>query len=247
MSNSKAVGRAARLAMHLGDYDWAAQQWRTGNRTVPDLADEIGVRKEHLFDYIQKEKISKDLSSQIAARANDMLAVNAAPENGVMPFNEEDIIRINATMQASLILRHREDISRARRLVMQMLTELEFQTDHQDLFDDFGSLCRQEDKHGQDKVNDVYKRIISVVGRVDSMKKIAESMKILIMLERQAFSIRDDFEDPSVKDARVKQIQAIPGGADSFAKITEKFRKISNQASKVLAEDAVIHVERPTV
>jgi len=236
------AGNIAKLAIHYKDWEYAEQQFRTGTKSVSVIADEIGVPKEHLFDHFAKEKVSKDLGSAIQSRTMDMLAANALPQNAVLPVSDEDIISINATLQSSLILRHREDISRARRIVMQIMSELEYQTDNQVVLQDLGTILASPDDKGVDKLKDIYDKIISMPGRVDSIKKLGESLKVLIMLERQAFGIRDDYEDPRVKMARM-----VPEGQQSdtgFAALSERFNRIANRNSVTLAEDAVVLSEK---
>ena len=42
---------------------------------------------------------------------------------------------------------------------------------------------------GQDKLNDLYQKIISLPGRAKTMKDLGETLRVLIALERQAFGL----------------------------------------------------------
>lgn len=235
----KVVTQTARLLVHYKDWEYAERQHQLGMKSVSSIADEIGVPKEDLFDYLSKEKIVKgSLADKISDRTNNMLAADALPANGQLPVTEEDIISINATLQASLILTHRQDVGRARRLVMQMLHELEYATDSYPELVDLGELMRNPDDKGVDKLNDTYQKVISLTGRVDNLKKIGEALKILIALERQAFGIREDFEDPKMKQARIEKGGTGQQIDNSFRALADKFRSIVNRQEAV--EDAVI-------
>ena len=48
------------------------------------------------------------------------------------------------------------------------------------------------DDKGQDKLNDLYHKIISMPQRVKSMKDLSDTLKTLIGLEREAYSIKED-------------------------------------------------------
>jgi hypothetical protein len=43
-----------------------------------------------------------------------------------------------------------------------------------------------------DRLNDLYKKVISTPGRVDTAKKLIESMKTVIGMEREAYNIGTD-------------------------------------------------------
>jgi hypothetical protein len=226
-----------KLLQHLNDYDWATGQYRAG-RNINDIADDIGVARSQLFDYFSKNNISRDLSSEIRNKTNALLAGDQVDmTNAIMPTSEEEIIAINATMQACLIREHRADIRRMRKLAMAMLYELEIETTDRDLFEDLGTVLRREDEAGRDGLNDLYKKIISTPGRVDSLKKLSDVLKTVIMLERQAFGMRDDFEDSEIRKGKIASSQAqLPlSVADDYQSITMRFMKVLNGV-----EDAVI-------
>ena len=62
-------------------------------------------------------------------------------------------------------------------------------TDNRDLFDQLGELMRDPDDNGFDKRNELYGKVISLPGRTKTMKEMAETLKTLISLERQAYDL----------------------------------------------------------
>lgn len=85
-------------------------------------------------------------------------------------------------------MRGRGDIQKARALVMKLLGELEQMTEGGDLLDQLGPLMRDPEANA-DKLQEVYRKVISLPARVETMKKLAEALKILIALEREAYGI----------------------------------------------------------
>lgn len=245
-----AVHRTARIISHYKDWAYAEAQYALGTRSIVDIADEIGVTKADLFLHFSREKITKgSLADKIDDRMVSMLAADALPQNGTLPVTQEDIISINATLQASLILSHRQDVGRARKLVMSMLVELEYATDNMIELHELADLLRPpEDPDDKDarartnKLQEAYHAVISLPGRVETLKKIGDALKILILLERQAFGIRDDYEDPKVRAARINEStgQFVD---NSFKSISDKFDKILGKNQQAI-EDAVI-IEPP--
>ena len=210
---------------HHQDFEYGAMQYRTG-KSINECAKEIGVTRVRLFDYISKHGVVQDLGKAIRDKTTEFLAGDIVEVNGRLPSTREDVIAINATLQASLIRGHREDISRFRRLVMQLLTELEGMTNYQDVLEDLGTLMRSDNDKGVDKLNDAYHRVIGLPGRTETLKKLGDTLKVLIALERQAFGMREDFEDEETQRARIANRN--PAIAD-FDIITRKFMKVLGQ------------------
>lgn len=225
------------------DYGWATAQYRAG-RPIEDVARDIEVPKARLFDYFSDNGISRDLTKQIHDRATDILNRGEAdPDNGLMPTTDEEVIAINATLQAALIRQHRDDINKFRRLAMQMLNEIEHQTINPDLYEDLGTILRSENKDGVDKVNDVYQRVISTPGRVDGIKKLAEVLKILITLEREAFGMYSDYEDMVIRKSKAAASVQKPkdeGIVDDYAAIASKFQSVIDAPVKVVKQVEVV-------
>jgi len=233
---------ASNLIHHRGDYEWAANQYRGGKR-IQWIADQIGVTRGKLFDYFSDNGISRDLTLEIRNRTNKILAEDVVDMTQARQTTDpEQIIAINATLQASIIRNHRQDIARYRRLAMALLSELEGLTVYQDLFEDLGVMLRAEDDKGRDQRNDLYNRVIALPQRTKSMKELADVLKIVIPLERQAFGMQDDYEDSEIR--REKMRQALPEAdrqaiEEDYSQIASKFMKVLQMnGSKV--EDATI-------
>jgi hypothetical protein len=135
--------------------------------------------------------ITRDLGAKVRAKA-DALVAQAAVTQAVTPetaVTEREIIETNAVLQSQIVLAHRRDIQRARRVTMSLLDELEHQTDHQDLYHQLAELLAQPDEKGQDKRLDLFMKAMSLPSRSTTMKTLSDSIKNLIALERQAFGI----------------------------------------------------------
>ncbi len=94
-----------------------------------------------------------------------------------------------AQVQTEIILSHRRNIARVRNVTMRMIEELEVQTDNPDLLDELRESLSVPDNKAQEKRDDLFRRAISLSSRTSTMKTLADSLKILIMLEREAFGV----------------------------------------------------------
>lgn len=188
--------------------NWVAveKDWRAGIKTKLQMSKEYGVSRAAMDKHFDKLGIDRDLTEKIKQRA-DALVTQAAVTHSVtqsrLVTTEKEIVEVNARNQADLIIAHREDIPRYQKLAAAIMSELEAQTGNKELFDQLAELMQAPDEKGMDKLNDIYRKVIATPQRVDSFKKLTETYKILIGLERQAFGISDnangDADKPPVR------------------------------------------------
>lgn len=139
---------------------------------------------------------TQDLSAKIKAKADDLVTRRSVTESVTAErlVTDRQVIEAGAEAIANVRLSHRGDIRKAKTLSIAMLDELSSQTTDRALFEQLGELLVSPDDKGLDKLNDLYRKVISLPSRVDSVKKLAESLRTLIGLERQAFGIADAAE-----------------------------------------------------
>lgn len=182
--------------MTAPDIDWERIEadFRAGILSLREIAAaNPGVSHMTVKRRATKEGWSQDLSAKIAAKAEELVTRRAVTGavTAERTVTDKQIVEVNAAAIASVRLGHRKDIVRFRNVALDLLAELESETGNAELFQDLGNFLRQEDDKGQDKRNDVYQKVISSVGRIDGVKKLAEVLKILIGLEREAYGIAD--------------------------------------------------------
>ena len=114
---------------------------------------------------------------------------------------ERQLIEVNAQAVADVRLAHRRDIHRARRLANALLEELEKQTGQVPELQELGELLRNPDERGTDKLNDLYQAIISLPERSKTMKVLADSLRITVDMERQAFGMDAKGADGAIPGA----------------------------------------------
>lgn len=174
------------------DWERIEQLYRAGVLSLREIAsacpgsNHVAIaRRAKKFGWVQ------DLSAKIKAKANDLVTRQGvtADVTAERAVSDKAVIEANAQTIADVRLGHRKDISRSRRLANKLLDELEGLTDNRDLFEQLGELLRSEDDNGQDKRNDLYMKVIDLPARTKTMKELGETLKNLILLERQAYGI----------------------------------------------------------
>ncbi|SNS16060.1 hypothetical protein [Pseudomonas segetis] len=173
------------------DWERIEKLYRAGVLSVREIAGECGVSHTAINKRAKTHGWERDLKAKIKAKA-DSLVSKAEVSTQVSKeelATERGIIEANAQVIADIRIAHRTDIGRSRKMANKLLDELEGMTDNRELFDQLGELLQSPDENGQDKLNDLYMKVISLPSRTKTMKELAETLKTLITLERQAYDV----------------------------------------------------------
>jgi hypothetical protein len=174
------------------DWERIEADYRAGLLSVREIAAAHGVSHTAIQKRANKEpKWERDLGKRVQAKADALVAKREVASQVATEKAATDaaIVDANAQVIANIRLAHRSDIARSRKLAMSLLEELEIETGDLDLFRELGEILRSDDDKGQDRRNDLYNKVISSAGRIDSMKKLSETMKTLVGLEREAYGL----------------------------------------------------------
>lgn len=133
--------------------------------------------------------------------------------------SRDKVIAITASMQSQVLVGHRKDIARARKLVSVLLDELTGLSDPaaQENLENLGDLLANPDERGNlDKLNRVYTKVISMPERIAGINGLSTALKTLIMLERQAYHIEGALVDPEATKAPDEVVKGLDAIMDKF-------------------------------
>ena len=195
--------------------DWTAveMQYRAGIRSLKDMGAEYGVSDAGIIKRAKRDGWTRNLAAKIKAKTE--AKVSAAAVSAVVSeqraANEQQVVEANAELQYKVRIEHRQDIGRTRSLFRALLGEIELETGSLELFQSLGELLDTSgpDQTGtwrKDKLNELYQKIISSIGRIDGAKKLTEMLEKLVKLERQAFGIEDGEGEKSGVEDLLKRI-----------------------------------------
>ena len=223
------------------DWEKIEADYRAGILSLREIAEaHPGTNHVAIARKAKREGWSRDLSAKIRAKADALVTERTvtADVTAERRVSERDIIDANAQAIVSVRLAHRKDIQRSRSITMRLLEELELQSgrENAELLEQLGELMRREDDRGQDKLNDLYQKIISLPGRAKTMKDLGESLRVLVTLERQAFGLDDKDQKP--QDSLTTLLQTIAGGnASAFRPVAHDPEAMPESAFKPQAGD----------
>lgn len=175
------------------DWESVEIQYRAGIRSLKDIGREFDVSDAAIVKRAKRDGWTRDLKAKIHAKAESKVSESlvSAEVSARTRIAEREVIEANATAMADVLLAHRRDIQRSKSIVMRLLEELEQQTGLENvaLLEELGELLRSEDDKGQDKLNDLYRKIISLPERAKTMKALADSLRVTVDMQRQAFGM----------------------------------------------------------
>lgn len=176
--------------------DWEAIEslYRAGVLSIREIGKQHGISDPAIRKKAQQLGWQRDLGQKVRDKVRSELVRTEV--RTADPISDEQVVEQEARKVVSVIRGHRGSITRMATIAGDLLDELAHQTIERELYEQLGFMLRKENDKGIDRANDLYLKLISGAGRIDSMKKLAETMKILIGLERQAFNISDEAERP---------------------------------------------------
>lgn len=179
------------------DYARIEPDWRAGIKSPEQMAAEYEkatgtkVSRVAINKHFKAAGIPRDLGAKIRAKADAMVsaAMVSAQVSPETKITEQITVEVEAQVQTRIRLAHRQDITRMRALVLRLLTECEAEAANPEVFEELGEILRNPDERGTDKMNEAYTKAISLPQRIKGVKELAETLRVLVGLEREAYGI----------------------------------------------------------
>ena len=199
------------------DWEQIELDYRANIKSLRLIASEQNISDTAIRKRAKKENWPRDLKAKINAKAEQL--VRAEVVRGEVrtktTITEKETIDANANVVASIRISHRKDISRARSMTMSLFDELEqmIGVENVDLLNQLGELLYSPNAKGEDKLNDLYMKVIQLPNRVKAMKELSDTLKTLVGLERQAYGLEE--KENTTVDALTSLLTKITSGNDS--------------------------------
>lgn len=180
--------------------DWEAIEsaYRAGLMSLREIASQHNISEGAIRKRAKRDDWSRDLSAKIKERAEDLVRKEEVRKQvrTETTLTERVLIEASAEVIASVRMEHRGDIRRAREITNALLDELGAECADVPALGKLGELMFEPDEKGQDRLNEIYQKIISMPERVKSVKALSDALKNLISLERQAYNLDEVAKDP---------------------------------------------------
>lgn len=173
------------------DWERIESQYRAGIMSLREIADDHGISEGAIRKRAKRDDWARDLGAKIQQRADDLVrkAEVRAEVRSTQSATDREVIEASALRIAQVRGEHRHDITRMRSLILRLLAECEAEAAEPGVFAGIGDILRAPDDRGMDRLNDAYQKAISLPTRIKGVKELAETMKTLVGLEREAYGI----------------------------------------------------------
>jgi len=179
------------------DWERIEAQYRAGLMSAREIATEHGVSHTAINKRARAEGWDRDLSAKIKAKAEALVSSSLVSNevSKARAATEREVIEASALRIAQVRSEHRADITRMRALVLSLLAECEVEAATPGLFDEVADIIRtgQLDEDGSKrKVSDAYEKVLSLPARIKGVKDLADTLKTLVAMEREAYGIASE-------------------------------------------------------
>lgn len=191
--------------------DWEAieREYRAGVKPLRLLGEQYGISHTAIQKKAKREEWKRDLSHKVKQREDElvaraMVAKGATAETLV---TEKRLVEGLATAKSTVRLSHQKHIARTLNIFQVMLGELEVTSNPEgqgliealsDALSEPDGETADEQKKRRESNRRLLDKVLDLPGRVDTMKKLTETLERLVKIEREAFGIKtDDPVDPN--------------------------------------------------
>ncbi|EDH8082073.1 hypothetical protein CB621_20810 [Salmonella enterica subsp. enterica serovar Chester] len=173
------------------DWEVIETAYRAGVMSLREIASHHGISEGAIRKRAKRDDWSRDLNARIQQKADDLVRKQEVRKTvrTKTELTERVLIEATAEVIASVRMEHRGDIRRARELTNTLFDELGAQCADVVALEQLGDIMFDPDDKGRDRLNETYQKVISLPSRVKSLKDLSDSLKTLIGLEREAWSI----------------------------------------------------------
>lgn len=197
------------------NWEQVERDYRAGIKTLRQIGEECGVSHVSIQKRAQREGWPRDLSAKIHSKAEQLVTKDVATSLVTKEtlVTEKEIVEANAQAIAVVDLTNRKDVSAAIAISRSQLEELAAMGDPRFIpvlewiGEQMDQSTEEDGRKVVDKVNETYRYIISLAGRVKMAKDIASSIGTYIPMQRKMLKLDAEAKDDmAAVDRLLKQI-----------------------------------------
>lgn len=187
------------------DWERIEVDYRAGVLSVREIAKRQGTSHVLIAKRAKREGWERDLSAKIRAKADGLVAKQSVAKDREPTENQKEltaaVIKENSEQLASVMLTQRRSVARAHKLCISLLEELEATTTNPELFATLGEFLREEGGDAAAKRSAAFEKVMTFTSRVDNMKKLGETLRNLVTVERDIYGLNNPEPPPPAMPA----------------------------------------------
>lgn len=183
------------------DWDAIERVYRTNTLSNRELGSAYGISETAIRKRAKKYGWTRDLEQRVRERSEELVRQHEVREalagRGTVPpaitrdinTPEDMAVEIGAAATANIKLSHKRGAVRMRAFADQLMDEVQQSLGSQDALREVAEVLAAVNDTTPEKLMEVMQRVVSLPGRVDTLKKLAEAVKIVYGLEREAWGM----------------------------------------------------------
>lgn len=200
-----------------GDWEYAQVQYETTTKSCDEIGLEIGMTATTVIAKASSKGWTRNRKSAIVAHTAELALATLESRKKQREEKLEVIERVNIEMQAAVLKTHRKDIAAARRISNTLMDRLKLEIED-----------RSEEAMTLDMASGI-------------MKRMTDSLKTLILLERQAFGIQSAIEElETTAESRTPEGTALDMLMHKFASALQKNSLNSSTQNSTNSEPTMV-------
>lgn len=178
---------------------WAQVQYETTSRSCDDIGKDIGETGTSVISRASRLGWTRGKKASAVERSAELVLATKINREEEIRLRYEAVEKVNVAMQAEVLAAHRKDIRSAKKVCLE-------------LFSDLNEARADVDPETRMGLMDT-----SMV-----MGRLAGALKTLVLLERQAYGIQGAIEDPETPKVQESiPVSALDTVLTKFAKVME--------------------------
>lgn len=201
--------------------DWGVveKHYRAGLKSLRTIAEENGITEGAIRKRAKRDSWTRDLEEKIQQKAKEKVrkAIVRTESTQLTPETEKAQVEAYSDVVALVDETQRADVKRALDIQRQLMEELAVLSDPK-FAETLEAIGEAMDESGPtanggwktDKVNELYRYIISLAGRIKMAKEMAAGHGVYIPLQRKMFGLDAEKKQTSEIDELLKRINEAP-------------------------------------
>lgn len=185
------------------DWDALEPHYRAGIRALKDIGKQFEVSDAAILKHAKKNGWTRNLKAKIQAKADAKVsaAMVSAEVSALTKVTEAVTVEVEAEVQSRIRLSHRQDIGRTRSLFRTLLEEVEVASsaEGQRLIEALGEIVDkpadeespEDARKRADRMQRALSKVLDGPARIESAKKLTETLEKLVRLEREAYGLNE--------------------------------------------------------
>ncbi len=183
-------------ARSTADWERIEADFRAGVKTLREIAAEHAITEGAIRKRAKRDDWDRDLAAKVQARADalvrkEMVRKASTPRTGVSEPTERETVAAGGQAVAEVVIAHQRLSHRQRGVIEKLLQQLEAEVEDADLMEQLRQAVEADagDAAAAAKVRQVWERVASLPGLVDVARKLAETMRNVVSVERETFGL----------------------------------------------------------